>query len=141
MLNTVKNKAFFVVLVGVISLIGTVCFATLNWSYLSDCSLGFEKTKIGILQRDGLTCYGSTMVYDNDYAGITLYLKTLDDDGDWVTVTAWEDIDTQVAVVDVDYAVGSGTYRIETTHKAFLPDDLDTPVEMHYMESEEITIP
>ena len=140
MSKILKNKVLVVVLVVALALLGTVCFAALQWSYLVDCTYGFEETKIGILRKDGVACLGSTEVDPPNYAKVVVFLKTLDEDGDWVTVTAWEDFDSYYAVVDVEYEVDPGTYKIETTHRAYAPDDLTLPVETHYMESDPVTI-
>lgn len=140
MSKVVKNKALVVVLVVAMALLGTVSFCALQWSYLSDCTVGFEETRIGILQKKGVTCVGTTEVDYPNYAGVTVYLKTLDEDGDWVTVTAWSDKDSGIAIVDTDYAVAPGTYKIETTHRAYEPDDLSLPVETFYAESDPVTI-
>ena len=140
MSKVLKNKVLVVAIFVVMALLGTVSFCALQWSYLSDCTYGFGETKIGILQKDGLAFYGTTEVDYPNYAGVTVYLKTLDEDGDWVTVTAWSDKDSGYAVVDTEYEVDPGTYKIETTHKAYLPSNLDVSVESHYMESETITI-
>lgn len=140
MSKIIKNKVILVTLIVAMALLSSISFCALNWSYLIDCTLGFEDIKIGILQKDGFSCYGTTDVEFPHYAGITVYLKVLDEEGDWVTVTAWEDQGYIIASVDEEYAVGSGTYRLETTHKAFDSSDLDTPVEMHYIESDPITI-
>lgn len=136
----VKNKFNCVVLIVLTVLISSFSFCAMNWSYIAECTHAFEEVKIGILQQKGLLCYGTTEVDPPNYAGITVYLKTLDEDGDWVTVTAWQDKDYVLAYVDTDYAVADGTYKLELTHKAYLPDDLDTPVEIHYSETEEIVV-
>lgn len=135
-----KNKALVVVLVVALALLGTVSFCALQWSYLVDCTYGFEETKIGIWGKDGVTCLGSTEVDYPNYAKVVVFLKTLDEDGDWVTVTAWSDQDSGYAVVDLDYEVDPGTYKLETTHRAYTSSAYDIPVETHYMESDPITI-
>ena len=140
MSKVVKNKVLVVVLVVAMALLGTVCFAALQWSYLIDCVYGFEETKIGVLRKDGVACYGSTEVEYPNYAKVTVFLKTLDDDGDWVTVTAWSDQDSDFAFVDEEFEVDPGTYKIETTHRAYTSSSYSTPVETHYMESDPITI-
>lgn len=140
MSNVAKNKICGILLIVIVALLSSVCFGTLQWSYLSSCEYAFDETKVGIFREDGVACYGSTMVDPPNYAGVTVYLKTLDEFGDWVTVTAWQDKDSQFAAVDTDYAVDPGTYRIEVTHKAYVPSDLETPVEMFYTESESVTI-
>lgn len=140
MSKVLKNKILVVAIVVVMALLGTVSFCALQWSYLSDCSIGFEETKVGIWGKDGVSCYGTTIVDYPNYAGVTVYLKTLDEEGDWVTVTAWSDKDSGAAVVDTEYEVDPGTYKIETTHKAYLPSNLDVSVESFYAESDPITI-
>ena len=140
MSKVLKNKVLVVAIVVVMALLGTVSFCALQWSYLADCVYGFEETKIGIWGKDGVACFGSTEVDYPNYASVTVYLKTLDEDGDWVTVTAWSDKDSDIAVVDTEFEVDPGTYKIETTHKAYLPNNLDVSVESFYAESDPITI-
>ena len=136
----VKSKFICVALIVLTVLISSFSFCAVNWSYIAECTHALEEVRIGILQRKGLSCYGTTEVDESYYAGITVYLKTIDEDGDWVTVTAWQDQDEDIAIVDLEYPVDAGTYKLELTHKAYLPDDLETPVEIHYSETNEVVV-
>ena len=120
-------------------LISSVCLASLNWSYLFDCTNSLNNTTTG-LGKTALACYGKTSVDFTYDAGVTVFLKELDSDGDWVTVTAWEDVDNEMACVSQDYAVGAGTYKLEVMHKAYEAGDHSEALEIHYSESVEIEI-
>lgn len=140
MSKVAKNKVFGIVLVVAMTLLSSVCLCALNWSYISDCTRGLEERRVGILQKKGVLVVGTTLVDPPNYAGITLYLEKLDEDGDWVGVKSWSDLGSQIAGVDEEYACGTGTFRVKTVHKAYEPDDLDTAVEIHSGTSDSITI-
>lgn len=135
-----KNKFLCGTLIVLMVLLSSFSFCYVNWSYLVSCSRALEEVRIGIFQEKGLSCYGTTEVDESYYAGITVYLKTLDEDGDWVTVTAWQNQRIDIVAVSEEYPVDAGTYKLELTHKAYLPNDLDTPVEIHYSETNEVVV-
>lgn len=140
MLKKVNNKVFFVVLIVAMALLGSVSFCALQWSYLVDCTLSISEVRIGIFQQKGINSYGTTMVDGDNYAGVTVFLKKQNANGTYSTVTAWENIDSEFAVVNEDFAVSSGTYKVVTSHKAYLPDDLENPVEIFHEETDPITV-
>jgi len=115
--------------------IGTVSFAALQWSYIVECSNALREVSMGWFKK-GANCYGTTVAEMGYDAGITVFLETLDEDGDWVTVTSWSDIDSEIAIVDVDYELSSGTYRLYVYHRAYEAGDHSLPIEMHYSYSE-----
>lgn len=127
-----KKTAKFVGLISVLTviLLCTVCFGSTMWSCLVNCSNSFYETKVGILQKQGLHCYGTTIVEPQYDAGITVYLQKLDEEGDWVTETAWQETYSECAFVDEDYAVADGTYRLWLVHKAYAEDDHTEPLEI-----------
>ena len=140
---SVKKATKAIGLISVITaiLLTTVSFGSVMWSYIVSCSNSFYETEVGILNKQGLHCYGTTHVEPTEDAGVTVYLQTLDSDGDWVTYTAWEDVDSEVAVVEENYAVPDGTYRLWLVHKAYDPDDHSTPLEIFNDYTEEIVLP
>lgn len=134
-----KNKVCVGAIFVIMTLLSSICLGSLNWSYIDECTHDFYEVQISLFKK-GLHCYGTTDVDIPNYAGVTVYLKELDSDGDWVTVTAWEDKDYICAAVDVEYAVSSGTYKLELMHKAYLANDLSTPVEIFWDDTPTITI-
>ena len=136
----VSNKVFFMVLVVAITLLSSVCFA--RWSYLVETSNGLSKTTT-TLGRKALDCYGTTMVDGFVGAGVRVILQTLDQDGDWVTVTGWTDYHEDFAGVEEVIAVSDGTYRLHVQHTAYAEDDTDfsDPLEIHHSYSSIQTYP
>ncbi len=132
----VSNKIFAIFLVVAISLLGSICMASANWSYMIDNSNSLTKTTTGFGQR-ALESYASTMV-DGEYrAGVVVLLKQLDAEGDWISINAWDDYDIGFAAVDEVYAVPNGTYKLEIHHKAYAEDDTEyaTPIELFTVDS------
>ncbi len=109
----------------------------LRWTGLSSCSTSLTVKSVGAFKTT-LTCHGTTTVYNGYYAGVIVYLETLDDDGDWVTVTAWSDYDSPFAAVSEDYKVSAGTYRLSTTHRSYTSNNYSVPYETHYMTSNQV---
>ncbi len=125
MLNKrVSNKIFAIFLVVAISLLGSICMASANWSYMIDNSNALSKTTTGFGKR-ALESYGSTMVDGMYRAGVVVLLQQQDAEGDWISINAWDNYDSVAAVVDEVFAVPNGTYRLEVHHKAYAEDDTD----------------
>ena len=106
----------------------------LRWTGINSCATSLNVKSVGAFKTT-LTCYGSTTVYDGYYAGVIVYLETLDSDNDWVTVTAWSDYDPDCASVYEDYKVSAGQYRLTTTHRSYTSSDYSVPLETHHMTS------
>ncbi len=125
----ISNKFFCMFLVGAITLLGTICFATnnsLNWDYLVETSQAFEKTTVGIFKKAAFMCYGSTMVDGNYRAGVRVFLQQLNENDDWVTAYSWDDFDVVgLAAVEETQTVDAGTYRLMVQHIAYPEDDVD----------------
>lgn len=138
----VSNKVYAVVLILAITLLSSICFGSLQWSYLIDCSNSLNKTQT-TFGRQALECYASTMVEPFDRAGLIILLQTIDEEGDWVTVTGWTDYNKAIATLDEVYAVSDGTYRMSLQHTAFAEDDTDysDPLELFHVYSDERTYP
>lgn len=109
----------------------------LRWTGLDTCATALNIKSIGAFKTT-LSCTGSTNVYSGYYAGVIVYLEKYDSDGDWVTVTAWSDYDSDFAAVSEDYKVTAGRYRLSTTHRSYTSNDYSTPFETHYMTSYEV---
>lgn len=125
------TKSIGIISVIVAMLFATVCLGVINWSYLVETSTALTETKIGILRKQGVRCSSTTCVEPWYDCEVTTFLQTLDEDGDWVTVTAWEDIDNEIAAIAVEYEVPDGTYRLYNVHKALDPDDHSIILESH----------
>lgn len=129
----VSNKAFAIMLTIVISLFGSVCFGALQWTYLMETSNGLNKTTT-TLGKQALSCYGTTLVETYYGAGVRVLLQTIDEEGDWATVTGWTDFHEDFAGLSETYAVSDGTYRLQVQHTAYAEGDTDfsEPLETHY---------
>lgn len=75
------------------------------------------------------TCYGYTKTSSGYIARVTVELQKLD--GTWETIKTWNKMGSgMTAIINETYSVGSGTYRLKTTHQAFRGIDL---IESHTM--------
>lgn len=134
------TKTIGIVSVIVAMLITTVCFGVINWSYLVSTSTALTETKIGILRKQGVSCSATTCVEPWCDCKVTVFLETLDEEGDWVTVTAWEDVDNEIAAIGEDIEADDGTYRLYNIHKALDPDDHSNILETHYSYSNTLVL-
>ena len=133
-----KTRKIFLLLTMVALLIGSASYAAMNWYALETCDNSLTVVSVGALKTK-LGCYGGTAVYDGYSAGVIVYLERLDEDNDWVTVTAWNDYDVDYAFVDVDYKVPAGTYRLSCTHRSYPLNNYSVPLETHYTTSVQVT--
>lgn len=139
MQKAAKSKFLCIGLIVAMLLISSISFCALNWSCLIDCTNALRETTIGLFQ-DGLNCYGVTSVEPEYDAGVVVFLQQLDEEGDWINIASWEDIDERIAAVDEDIAVEPGEYRLKVRYKAYERGEHDLPIETHTNYSEEITI-
>ena len=106
----------------------------ITWTGLCTCDNSLEVASVGAF-RTKLAVYGGTTVHTGYYASVVVYLETLDEDNDWVTVTAWSDYDYIGAAVSTFFKVSAGTYRLYCIHRSYTNDSYTFPVDTHYTTS------
>ncbi len=93
---------------GVIDTGVSPCFTAIQ-----SCSRAIEKEN----SWGKLYCEGTTSTYSSYKASITAELQHYD--GSWNTIKTWVDApNDDYAVIGEYYYVGTGSYRLKTTHKA-----------------------
>ena len=65
-----------------------------------------------------LNCQGTTVVRDGYNAEVIVELQK-SNSGSWDTIKTWSDSGADAAVVDVNYYVSGGTYRLKATHRSY----------------------
>ncbi len=80
---------------------------------ISSCGRGIEKEN----SLGKLYCEADTTTYPGYNASV--YVELQHYDGNWTTIKTWSDAPNyKYAVVGEYYYVGTGSYRLKTTHKA-----------------------